>query len=70
MGDSLVILQEAKPLQLHLNEATQTGRVRPVWAANFAGVGAGINGNSNITIAILDTGVDTSHTDLAGREQG
>ncbi len=67
---NLVIIQEAKPIQLHLDEATQTGRARPIWAAGFAGVPAGVDGNSNITIAILDTGVDTSHTDLAGREVG
>ena len=70
LGGSLVILQEAKPTELHLDEATQTGRVRPIWAAGFAGVGAGIDGDSNTTIAIIDTGVDTSHTDLIGREEG
>ncbi len=70
LGGSLVILQEAKPMQLHLDEATQTGRVRPIWAAGFAGVGSGIDGDSNITIAIIDSGVDTSHTDLTGREVG
>src|SRR5262249_23292771 len=38
-----------------------------VWAPGFAGSVAGFSGDSTITIAILDTGVDDSHTDLAGR---
>jgi len=44
--------------------ATQTGRVRPVWANGFAGSN-GYDGDSSISIAIIDTGVDDSHTDLA-----
>ncbi len=66
----LVILVEAKPVRLHLDEASQTGRVRPIWAAGFAGVPAGVDGDSNITVAIIDSGVDTSHPDLTGREEG
>ena len=67
MGASLVVVVEERPLQLHMDEATRTGRVRPVWASGFAGSGTGFSGDSNITVAILDTGVDDSHTDLAGR---
>jgi subtilisin family serine protease len=67
LGSSLVIVVEDRPMRLHLDEATRTGRVRPVWTPGFAGSGGGFSGNSNITIAILDTGVDDSHTDLAAR---
>src|SRR5262245_26341868 len=67
LGPSLVIVVEEQAVQLHLDEATRTGRVRPVWAPGFAGSVAGFSGDSTITIAILDTGVDDSHTDLAGR---
>src|SRR5262245_15078422 len=67
LGSSLVLVVEDRPAQLHLDEATLTGRVRPVWASGFAGSAGGFSGSSDITIAILDTGVDDSHTDLAGR---
>ena len=67
LGSSLVLVVGDRPAQLHLDEATRTGRVRPVWASGFAGSAAGFSGSSDITIAILDTGVDDSHTDLAGR---
>jgi subtilase family protein len=67
LGSSLVMVVGDRPAQLHLDEATRTGRVRPVWVNGFAGSGSGFSGNGNITIAILDTGVDDSHTDLAGR---
>jgi hypothetical protein len=67
MGPSLVLVEEAKPIMLHMRLATQTGRVRPVWASGFAG-GLGYDGDSSISIAILDSGVDDSHTDLSGRQ--
>jgi len=67
MGASLVVVVEDRPLELMMDEATRAGRVRPVWASGFAGSGSGFSGNSNITIAIIDTGVDDSHPDLAGR---
>jgi hypothetical protein len=66
MGAELVLVDEPKQAQLHMRIATQTGRVRPVWANGFAG-GPGYHGDSSISIAIIDTGVDDSHTDLAGR---
>jgi subtilisin family serine protease len=69
MGDSLVQVEPAVEMELHLDQATQTGRVRPVWATGFAGIPAGVDGDSNITVVIVDTGVDGSHTDLSGREQ-
>ena len=67
MGDSLVLVEEAKPAKLHLELATRTARVRPVWSPGFAGSAAGFAGNTNITIAIVDSGMDETHTDLVGR---
>ena len=69
MGKNFVHVKETRRAKLHLDTATRTGRVRPVWAAGFAGNASGFDGDSTITIAILDTGVDVSHTDLAGRQQ-
>jgi hypothetical protein len=69
MGPSLVFVDEARPGVLHLDVATQTGRVRPVWAAGFAGNVSGFDGDPTITIAIVDSGVDGTHTDLTGRQQ-
>jgi subtilisin family serine protease len=68
MGATLALVQEAKPVTLHLDTATRTGRVRPVWAAGFAGNPAGFDGSDTITIAIIDTGIDAAHSDLAGRQ--
>jgi PKD repeat protein len=67
MGDALVQIEEDRPAVLHLDQATLSGRVRPVWAAGFAGTVSGFDGDTNTTIAILDTGVDETHTDLNGR---
>ena len=67
LGSDLRLIAAPKATTLFLDEATRTGRVRPVWAASFAGISAGVSGSSNITIAILDTGVDGTHTDLSGR---
>jgi len=69
MGSSLLVVADDAPAQLHMEEATRTGRVRPVWAGGFAGVGGGVSGTSNITIGIVDSGVDASHTDLTGRAE-
>ncbi|MGD0552817.1 MAG: S8 family serine peptidase [Sedimentisphaerales bacterium] len=68
MGATLVLVQEAKPVILNLDVATRNGRVRPVWAAGFAGNPSGFDGSSTITIAIVDTGIDASHPDFAGRQ--
>jgi len=67
MGDGFLIAVGERSATLHLDEATRTGRVRPVWASGFAGSGTGFSGNSNITVGVVDTGVDDSHTDLSGR---
>jgi subtilisin family serine protease len=68
MGASLVLVEEARPVSLHLDVATRNGRVRPVWAAGFAGNPSGFDGSDTITIAIVDTGIDAAHSDLAGRQ--
>ncbi len=70
LGEDLRLIAAPKPTVLFLDEATRTGRVRPIWATGFAGLSAGSSGNANITIAILDTGVDGTHTDLSGRMSG
>jgi PKD repeat protein len=67
MSNALVLIQEPKAARLHLDTATRTGRVRPIWAPGFAGVASGFQGSPNITIATCDTGADESHADLAGR---
>src|SRR5205085_9303662 len=67
MGDALELVVPEIPAQLHLDEATRGGRVRPVWANGFANSTSGFSGSDDITIAIVDGGVDDSHTDLAGR---
>ena len=67
MGSSFVAVITDSPTQLHLDEATRTGRVRPIWSPGFAGSAFGYSGSSNTTIGIIDSGVDDSHTDLSGR---
>ena len=69
MGGNLALVQEEKPTILHMDTATRTGRVRPVWVSGFAGSASGFDGDATITVAILDTGVDGTHTDLTGRQQ-
>src|SRR5262249_21632054 len=66
-GPQLLLLKADRYVERHLDEATRTGRVRPVWAASFGG---GYSGGADINIAIMDTGVDGTHTDLAGRSVG
>ena len=68
MGDTLVLIKGPKPLELDMDVATQTGRVRPVWKSGFAGSNLGYDGDSSITIGIIDSGVDGSHLDLADRK--
>lgn len=62
-----VLIHEAEPAVLHMDTATRTGRVRPVWASGFAGNASGFDGDTSITIGVADTGVDESHIDLNGR---
>ncbi len=67
MGETMVLIEEAKPATTALYEATRTGRVRPIWAPGFAGSVSGFEGNTNTTIAVIDTETDDTHPDLAGR---
>jgi hypothetical protein len=67
MGETLVLVDEARPMEGQIDEATSNGRVRSVWAAGFAGSPAGFSGSTNITIAFVDSGLDETHLDLAGR---
>jgi len=67
MGASLLLVDSSKGGDAQLDEATQAARIRVVWAPGFAGNQSGFSGNTNTTIAIVDTGVDESHTDLNGR---
>lgn len=64
LGSSLLgIVEPAKSQPLNLDIAGRNGRVRPtVWDNGY-------DGDPNITIAILDTGVDGTHTDFSGRQQ-
>ena len=68
LGPTLLLVEEPKKHKVHMINATQTGRVRPIWANNFGGSSSGYDGSTNITIGIIDTGVDVSHTDLSGRK--
>jgi subtilisin family serine protease len=67
MGPSLVQVEPIRRLVPYMDLASRTGRVRPIWQAGFAGNPAGLQGDPNTTIAFIDTGVDGTHTDLAGR---
>jgi hypothetical protein len=70
LGEQLHFVAAPRKVVPFLDEATRTGRVRTVWAAGFAGKISGFSGNSKITIAVIDTGVDGTHPDLASRMQG
>jgi subtilisin family serine protease len=67
LGPDLVLLTGDLPLVLHLDKATAQGRARPVWVPGFASAPNGWNGAPTTTIGVMDTGVDESHPDLAGR---
>lgn len=67
MGTNLVLIEETRIVQAHLDTATRTARVRPVWGPGFAGNVNGFDGDTNITIAVIDSGMDANHPDLAGR---
>ncbi|HVY24897.1 MAG TPA: S8 family serine peptidase [Polyangiaceae bacterium] len=70
LGGKLHLLAAPRSVVPFMDEATRTGRIRGIWASGFAGNVSGYSGNPNITVAVLDTGVDSSHTDLSGRLQG
>ncbi len=67
MGSSLVQVEPIRTLVPYMDLSSRTGRVRPIWQPGFAGSPAGFHGDPNTTIAFIDTGVDGTHTDLAGR---
>ncbi|MEN6334370.1 MAG: S8 family serine peptidase [Phycisphaerales bacterium] len=67
MGPALVQVEAAQQIQYCMDTATQTGRVRPVWKAGFAGVANGLRGSPDTTIGFLGGGVDATHADLKGR---
>ncbi len=69
LGPALHFIAASRAVVPLLDEATRTGRVRPVWAANFAG-GLGFQGNPDTTIGVIDTGFDDTHPDLNGRSAG
>jgi hypothetical protein len=60
-GPTLVGVVEPQPISYNLDIATRTGRVRPyLWDSGY-------DGDSTITIAIMDSGVDDTHSDLVSR---
>jgi len=67
LGSDLLGIAGDRPIYGAMYDATRNGRVRTVWQAGFAGVGGGLSGNTNVTIGVIDTGVDGTHTDLNGR---
>jgi hypothetical protein len=67
MGATLMLVNEGQLMKPDMDEATANTRVRPVWASGFAGNISGFSGTANITIAFIDSGLDESHMDLAGR---
>jgi subtilisin family serine protease len=70
LGSALYFIAAPRVVVPLLDEATRTGRVRPVWAPNFAGSALGFMGNANITIGVIDTGFDNTHPDLSGNSVG
>jgi subtilisin family serine protease len=67
MGPALVQVEAVQQVRYYMDTATQTGRVRPVWKAGFAGVANGLRGSPDTTIGFLGGGVDAAHADLKGR---
>jgi subtilisin family serine protease len=64
LGPSLVHIAQPVASKPDLDVATKTGRVRPVWMSGFAGRLNGFNGDENMTIGIIDSGIDASHPDF------
>jgi len=67
MGPTLVQVEAVQRLVPYMDKATQTGRVRPIWKAGFAGSQTGFSGSANTTIGFVGGGVDAKHKDLSGR---
>ncbi len=66
LGDGLVVLHGHQPLELFLQTATANAGARATWSGARLGL-AGNRGSASTRIAILDTGITGSHTDLDGR---
>ncbi len=65
LGGSLCIIEADLPGRGTLDDAARQCRVRSIVWRNIDGYG--LEGDADIAIAIMDTGVDTSHTDLSGQ---
>jgi MYXO-CTERM domain-containing protein len=68
LGPSLLLVSGGRRIVQHLDEATRNGRVRPIWAADFAS-GMAFSGSSSVNIGIVDSGISGNHTDLSGRQE-
>ncbi|MFC1894300.1 S8 family serine peptidase, partial [Chloroflexota bacterium] len=61
LGDKLNIIEQDRPTEASLDVSTQIIRVRnTVWNTY------GYRGDPNSAIAVIDSGIDDSHTDLSG----
>jgi subtilisin family serine protease len=67
LGATLVQVEAVQQFRPYMDTATQTGRVRPVWKAGFAGNQTGFSGDPTTTIACVGDGIDGTHQDLKGR---
>jgi subtilisin family serine protease len=64
LGDNLCIVEADLPGGATSDDSMRHVRARPlVWST---GSGYGLEGSPDITICIMDSGVDTTHTDLSG----
>ena len=61
-NDNIVIIEENAPLHAHLAYSTLQMRAHSIWAGT--NLPRAYTGNSTQMVAILDTGLDSSHTDL------
>lgn len=67
LGGDLALVELPGEAEPHLWVAVQTGRVGAIREGLVPGVEAGLRGRSDLTIGIIDSGVDGSHPDLSGR---
>jgi subtilisin family serine protease len=67
LGATLVQVEAVQQFRPYMDAATQTGRVRPIWKAGFAGSPTGFSGDPGTTIAYVGGGIDGTHKDLKGR---